>query len=1129
MHSLLTDPALCGWPPELVTVITNPVSAADMLDRIADLAEETTGALLVYYVGHGLLSPRGQLCLTVTSTRPDRPQITGLQWDVLADVIRTCPARIRMAILDCCFAGQAIESLATDDAAGFADITHIDGVYTLTATTRNRTAHVPRSDLQEASCTSFTGALRDLIQTGLPGRPARLTFSDIYPALRQQLRDKGLPIPSQRGTDTAQQFPFTANAALRAGFGQRDPGTRESAAAEPPPVRNPERNQANHSHCVQILTAAIQAAHTIPDNILKTAALARAAKAMATFDSDRATRLAVDAERIGQTIANEHLRAAALATVAEAVANTDLKRSERIAEGITRPSLRAILLARLAQAVAAADTGQAVRLAAGAERIGQTIASRYQRALVLGRLAEAVAASDPDRAEALAQAIDLNPFPQDELDDVAQAKAAALAGVAETVVDVDLPRAARLAAEAERIVPAIGNYYQRMWALACVADVAAADPAQAERFARGLTDDTIKQAVLAHLAESIAPTDPDRAEAVVQLVSLAALHAPVLARVAEAVAVSDPDRATRLAADAQRIAATAGAEWLVVSAQAAADAATGRPSRAGALVRAAGTVTRSKTDRIYSGDALANVVAAVAAIDPDHAERLTRSADTSSGAALARVAEAVAAVDPDRAERLIRSADTRSGWAPIRVAAAVAAIDPDRAERLTTSFRGDAQKALALAHVAKVVGPADPARAVRLVARAERMVSSSDDTLLIANLAAAVASIDPALAATLVTQAESKYDWRHEKSRARVAEALAAALPRRAEDIIQTITDKALHALTLAKVAAIAGDDDPARAARLAADAERTAGMITVSDDHAQAVALAQVAEELAVTAPDAAERIARSITCEAFRGEHLAQVAEGKAVALARVAEGVATADPGRAAQLVAEAEQLVLAITDEYAQAMALCRTARAVTTTDPDRAARMVQTISNESFQVRGLDAIADAKATALAHVARTVAGAEPDRSAQLIAEAEHIVRMIGDLSAKAAWQALLAGTVAVEVSLPTKGPSLIIVAGAVERNFEGTATRAVVQARVAAALTATDPDLAKRLISGARGAAQTISEPSTKDALFIRMAQVLAADPENAERIARSADHPFARATALIGVAAALAGAKGPAGG
>jgi uncharacterized caspase-like protein len=202
MQVLLSDPALCGWPTERITLIDNPSSPADLAGEVADLAENTTGVLLLYYVGHGVLSSRGELCLTVTTTRPDRPKISGLPWETLAEVLRACPARTRLAILDCCFAGQAIEALSGSSDLGLADITHVEGVYTLTATTRNRTAHVPPPDQQVTACTSFTGELRDLIRSGIAGKPARLTLGDIYPVLRQRLHAKGLPPPSQRGTDT---------------------------------------------------------------------------------------------------------------------------------------------------------------------------------------------------------------------------------------------------------------------------------------------------------------------------------------------------------------------------------------------------------------------------------------------------------------------------------------------------------------------------------------------------------------------------------------------------------------------------------------------------------------------------------------------------------------------------------------------------------------------------------------------------------------------------------------------------------------------------------------------------------------------------------------------------------------
>src|SRR5215831_15730341 len=177
MRSVLADPALCAWPRGWITVIANPISAVDLATQIADLAESTTGVLLLYYVGHGVLSASGELCLTVTSTRPDRPKISGLPWETLGEVLRSCAATVRLAILDCCFAGQATETLA--GGSELADIAHVEGVYTLAATTGNRAAHVQPPAQQDTACTSFTGELRDLIQGGIPGKAPQLTFGDI--------------------------------------------------------------------------------------------------------------------------------------------------------------------------------------------------------------------------------------------------------------------------------------------------------------------------------------------------------------------------------------------------------------------------------------------------------------------------------------------------------------------------------------------------------------------------------------------------------------------------------------------------------------------------------------------------------------------------------------------------------------------------------------------------------------------------------------------------------------------------------------------------------------------------------------------------------------------------------------
>lgn len=540
MRSLLSDPALCAWPQEWITVIANPISAAELAAAIADLAERTTGVLLVYYVGHGVLSPGGELCLTVTSTRPDRPKITGLPWDTVADVLRGCPAGTRVAILDCCVAGQAVEALSPDSDAGLADIAHVDGVYTLTATTGNRAAHVAPAAQQDTACTSFTSELQDLIRQGIPGKAQRMTLSDIYPVLRQRLRGKGLPAPSQRGIDAASRFLFTANVAADAGppvpnpvGEQQGPPTPQQ---QPEPVTPPSPQQAG------VVTDALRAAHSITDDSAKAPALAAVAGAVAMTDPGRAQRLIADAQRIAESIPDPAARAPALATVVDNLAALDAPGAVRLAQSIPDPSSRAPALAAAAAATAATNRRRAAALIGEAEDLAQSIPGAAQKASVLAAVAERLAPADADRAERLAQSI-----PDPSL------RAPALAAIAEALAATDTDRAARLTADAERLALSIPGTSLRAPALAAVARAlsttnprrAATLIADAEHLAQSIPGAAQKASALAAVAEGLAPADTERAQRLAQSILGAPSRASALAAVAKSAAVTNPGRPTQ--------------------------------------------------------------------------------------------------------------------------------------------------------------------------------------------------------------------------------------------------------------------------------------------------------------------------------------------------------------------------------------------------------------------------------------------------------------------------------------------------------------------------------------------------------------------------------------------------------
>lgn len=217
MHRLLTSPELCGWSEEQVHVLEDPAGATDLALEVHRLAEETTGTLLIYFVGHGLVSKSGALCLAAGNTQLRYPDLTGLEYDKVRSALLDSPAQVKLVILDCCYSGRIIQGLAASGESQLVDSTDIHGVYTLTAA--DQVAHVASRD--ETAGTSFTQVLCDIVRIGIPGAPPALALTDIYPRLKSTLKARGLPEPNHRVTDTVASYPFSRNVAYAGGAGFR--------------------------------------------------------------------------------------------------------------------------------------------------------------------------------------------------------------------------------------------------------------------------------------------------------------------------------------------------------------------------------------------------------------------------------------------------------------------------------------------------------------------------------------------------------------------------------------------------------------------------------------------------------------------------------------------------------------------------------------------------------------------------------------------------------------------------------------------------------------------------------------------------------------------------------------------
>ncbi|MFD0636392.1 caspase domain-containing protein [Catenulispora yoronensis] len=214
-----------GWTPDQITVLDNPEDCRQVIGLLRNLAKQTPDALLLYYVGHGLISEEQQLCLTMADTDVDHPDISGIEYARIRAALRDSPARVKIIILDCCFSGRAIQALSGDDPR---HLTAVQGAFVIAASDSDRSAHVPPLERQAGACTSFTGELVDLIASGIPDEPGVLTLAATYLHLRRRLIERGLPEPNCSGTDTAAGYAFANN------------------RAAPGPIARPTAEQASH-------------------------------------------------------------------------------------------------------------------------------------------------------------------------------------------------------------------------------------------------------------------------------------------------------------------------------------------------------------------------------------------------------------------------------------------------------------------------------------------------------------------------------------------------------------------------------------------------------------------------------------------------------------------------------------------------------------------------------------------------------------------------------------------------------------------------------------------------------------------------------------------------------------------
>jgi hypothetical protein len=676
LAGVFTDPEIGGYDAEHCISVPADVTLEDVGASLTEAAAAAEDLLLIYYCGHGLLDPRGNLYLALTRTRREMLAYTALAYESLRNTCLDSKADSRVLIIDSCFSGRAIGKDLGDPAQIIQGL-EVAGTYILASAPANSTALY----LEGERHTAFTGRLLDLLRDGDPQTGPMLTMGTVYRHLRSRMRAEGLPEPQQRGTATADLLALVRNRRpvppepaelpdeIRENLDSRFPYIRLGAVntvaewlTDPDPCRavtartvlqnvadhdNPSLAKAARDH-LDAAPALVTVRAPCPGSRTPASLLALG------------LRLANRAADVAETIVDPARKELVLVGVVRAVAQADPIQAERVAGLVTDPNRRARALAEVVRTVAETDTARAVDIAAQAAEHAENLDDPDERAFALINIAQAVATADPGRAVRIIGSIG-----DSARKDLALAEIARAAALTEAV-------------QAARIAGSIADPNRRARALADVVEaVVGTDPFHAARIAATITDSNRRSRALAEIAQAVAQTDPAQA---VHIAAQAAEYAG---------SITDPDRRAFALAEVARAVARTDADQ---------------------AARIAGTIT----DPDRRAFALAEVVHAVAQTDPARATRIAESITDASRKvlALAEIVHAVAQADPVYATQIAtRAAECAAAISdPHRkastltvVAEAVAQADPARATVIAGAVASPERKAAALALVVRVV------------------------------------------------------------------------------------------------------------------------------------------------------------------------------------------------------------------------------------------------------------------------------------------------------------------------------------------------------------------------------------------------------------------------------------------
>ncbi|MGW5424054.1 caspase, EACC1-associated type [Streptomyces sp. NPDC003943] len=201
----------CGVRDENLRPLLDPADAQTMARAVTEEAQRADSVLLVWFIGHGLLGPEGELYLAAGNTdrlTPGMAEHQALSFSSLRQALGASRASSVVVVLDCCFSGRA--SLGGEPSTRSFAMAPAHGMYLMGSA--EQLALAP-PDMKH---TAFTGAVIELLTEGEPRGLPQLTLDAVFDGVFRLMSDRQRPLPRRQAGDRSGQLVIAPNPAVAA-------------------------------------------------------------------------------------------------------------------------------------------------------------------------------------------------------------------------------------------------------------------------------------------------------------------------------------------------------------------------------------------------------------------------------------------------------------------------------------------------------------------------------------------------------------------------------------------------------------------------------------------------------------------------------------------------------------------------------------------------------------------------------------------------------------------------------------------------------------------------------------------------------------------------------------------------